>query len=92
MSNIKVLKFSAPWCGPCKALKPVWEKLESEYNGRKNIELISIDVDDEPDLSVKFSVRSIPTIVYLENEKEVHRINGLVSSKSIEDKIGELLN
>lgn len=91
MSNkVKVIKFSAPWCGPCKSLKPIWSELVEQFNGHSSIELVDVNVDDNPEISERYSIRSIPTIVYLKNDEEVHRLNGLSTKKVIEDKIGEL--
>ena len=93
MNKIKLVKWSAQWCGPCKALNPVWLDVKNQYVDNPNVELVSYDVDDENDPSPKdYGVKSVPTIIFLSNDKEVHRTTGMVSKDIIKSKITELLN
>jgi len=64
----KVLKFHAVWCQPCKALSKTIEEA-----GDLGIEIESIDVDQEPELARKYNVRSVPTMVIVDEEGEVLR-------------------
>ena len=75
----QILYFSAPWCGPCKQLGPVMESLSGQINYRK------INVDNDTELSTKYSVRNIPTLVLLENGEAVNRTTGLQSKQQILD-------
>lgn len=69
--NTKViLDFNADWCIPCKMLEPVLDKLLST---RDDIVICSVDIDNAPDLVAEFSIKSVPTLVLLENKKEVKR-------------------
>ena len=61
----QILYFSAPWCGPCKQLGPVMESLSGQINYRK------INVDNDTELSTKYGVRNIPTLVLLDNGEAV---------------------
>jgi|TARA_R110002012_G_scaffold7806_2_gene36226 thioredoxin 1 len=73
----KILYFSASWCGPCKTLGPIIESLGNKINYEK------IDVDNDNELSVKHSVRNIPTLVLLENGSEKNRLVGLQTEQQI---------
>lgn len=68
---IKLLDFWASWCGPCKMMNPVIDELEKEYEGK--IEVVRINVDENPQEASKYGVMSIPTYVVLRDEKEVGR-------------------
>ena len=75
----QILYFSAPWCAPCKQLGPVMESLSGQINYRK------INVDNDTELSTKYGVRNIPTLVLLENGEAVNRTTGLQSKQQILD-------
>ncbi len=75
----KILYFSAFWCGPCKTLGPIMESLSGQINYEK------IDVDNDTELSTKYGVRNIPTLVLLKNGKAVNRTTGLQSKQQILD-------
>ena len=62
-----MLYFSAPWCGPCKTLAPIVNELSSQINVRK------INVDNDTELASKFGIRSVPTLVLVENDHVVGR-------------------
>ena len=59
------LYFSAPWCGPCKMLSPVMEQVGN------TIPVNKINVDEQSDLAQRYGIRSVPTVVLLENQIEV---------------------
>ena len=73
----KILYFSAAWCGPCKMLGPIMESLSGQINYEK------IDVDNNQDLSIKYGVRNIPTLILVENGEAVRRLTGLQQKEAI---------
>ena len=73
----KILYFSAAWCGPCKMLGPIMESLSDQINYEK------IDVDNNQELSIKYGVRNIPTLVLVENEEAVRKLTGLQQKDQI---------
>ncbi len=81
-----LVDFWAPWCGPCKVIGPMLEKLETEYGGR--FKLAKIDSDQEQQLAAAFGIRSIPTVVMLKNGQPVDGFMGALP----EGKIKEFLD
>ena len=75
----QILYFSAPWCAPCKQLGPIMESLSGQINYKK------INVDNDTELSTKYGVRNIPTLVLLDNGEAVNRTTGLQSKQQILD-------
>ncbi len=74
-----LVDFYATWCGPCKMLSEVIEK----YDKEEEIEIIKIDVDKAPNLSSKYNIFSIPTLIIFENAKEVRRKTGFMSKEEL---------
>lgn len=71
---VKILDFWAVWCGPCKFMEPIIEDLEKDLKGRVEVE--KINVDENQELTAKYGVMSIPTYVFIKDDKEVDRIIG----------------
>ena len=80
----KVLKFSATWCAPCRALGETLSKVE-------DITIENVDIDDNEELCEKYNIRSVPTLIFLNNEnKEVGRSIGNISLDAFYNKLKEL--
>jgi putative thioredoxin len=86
MTQPVLVDFWAPWCGPCKALGPILEKLELEYGG--GFKLAKINSDEEQQLAGAFGIRSIPTVVLLKNGQPVDGFMGALP----EGKVREFLD
>jgi thioredoxin 1 len=68
--SIEVLKFSASWCGPCRVLSQTLKDVEG---------VTQVDVDKDMETARKYGIRSVPTLVFLKDDKEVHRQSGAIS-------------
>lgn len=83
--------FSAEWCPPCRQMKPIFHKLQEEYKGKAD--LVTIDVDERPELAQRYNVTSIPTLVYISPEgKELYRTVGFQTEDIIRADIGKYLD
>lgn len=75
-----LIDFYADWCGPCQKLSPIVDKFAEEHS---EIKVVRIDIDAQEDLADRYNIRSIPTLVVIENGEEINRVIGLVSEEKI---------
>lgn len=73
---ITLIDFYADWCGPCQAMKPVFDKVMPEFSGKVTLEKVNVDSDQAK--AGQYSVMSIPTMVILKDGKEVDRKIGML--------------
>lgn len=88
-NQVVLVDFYADWCGPCKALHPTLEKLASEFDNKAII--AKVNVDQNPELSNAFGVRSIPALFYFKNGELVGKQAGLQSHGVIADQLDKLI-
>lgn len=80
-----LVDFWAPWCGPCRAVKPVLERAAATHAGR--LKVVEVNVDEEPQLASRWGAMSIPLLVVLRDGQEVDRIVGAVPSTELERRL-----
>lgn len=83
-SERAVVKFGASWCGPCRAMKPVFDRLSKIYN---DVSFVEVDIDDSEDVAMEFGVMSVPTLMFFKNGEFLDRMVGLAKSEDIEELI-----
>ena len=84
-----VIDFWAPWCGPCKMVGPIIDELASEYEGR--VMIGKCNVDDNNDVASEYGIRSIPTVLFFKDGKQVDKHVGSAQKSVFAAKIEALL-
>jgi thioredoxin 1 len=85
---VTVKKFSAVWCGPCRALAPIMNEVKTQFS---NVVFEEYDVDVAYDEATKYGVRSVPTVIIEKDGKEVNRFAGMSSKMAYVNAINESL-
>lgn len=85
----KVIKFSASWCGPCKQVAPLFDEFKKKYSPK--VECVSVDIDKNTELTEKYKIRAIPTLIIEHNDEVVVRSSGINCVSEIEKVIDNYL-
>lgn len=84
----KVIRYTANWCQPCQAYKPIFESISNEYS--PGIEFKVVDVDENPEISAEHNIRSIPTTVFIVDDEIKERRTGVLRENELKEIIDSL--
>lgn len=84
-----VIDFWASWCMPCKMFGPIFEEVAKEYEGK--VKFVKVSTEEAMQTANKFSIMSIPTIVFLKDSKEVDRVSGMMSKEKLKEAVDKLI-
>ena len=76
-----IVDFFASWCGPCKMLSPVLEKIDEKFG--ENLKILKVDIDKFPELANKYNIMSVPTLIFFENGEIVRQETGFMPEENI---------
>lgn len=85
--DLVVVDFFATWCGPCKMLTPVVERMAEKY---QEVHFYKVDIDEEPELAERFRVMTVPTLIYMKKGESLDKSIGVVSPAEMEATINRL--
>ena len=81
-SSVPVLvDFGGKWCGPCKVLAPIVEKIAADHGGK--LKVVAVDVDDSPAVARRYGIRGVPTVAVFKDGKESGKIVGVTSREKL---------
>lgn len=83
-----LVDFWAPWCGPCRVVHPILEEIDRE---RDDVQIVSINIDDNPGTASNYGVLSIPTMILFKGGQEAQRITGAQPKRKIEAQLDPVL-
>lgn len=83
--KVAVLDFWAVWCGPCRMVAPLIEELSNEFGDKAVIG--KVNVDENPDVTAKFGIRNIPTVLFIKNGEVVDKVVGATSKNALAEKL-----
>lgn len=88
-SKPSLIKFGAEWCAPCRAIEPVLNELSSTFDGK--VDIYTVDVDEEYELSVKYGIRSVPALMFVPVGEDPQMITGALPKTKLVELFDEIL-
>ncbi|MBP5413115.1 MAG: thioredoxin [Bacteroidales bacterium] len=84
-----IIDFWATWCGPCRAIAPTLEEIAAEYDGKLIVG--KINIDENPQVTMNFGIRNIPTLLFFKNGEIVDKHVGVIRKAELVEKINNIL-
>jgi thioredoxin len=88
--KLVVVDFWAPWCAPCRAMGPIFEKVAKDFAGR--VTFVKVNTEEVPEVAQAFGIRSIPTLIVLQGQEVVNSQVGLISEAGLGQMVGRALD
>lgn len=88
-SDLAIVDFFADWCGPCKVIAPILEKFDA--NTDEGINILKINVDEQPELAGEYGIRNIPTLLFVRNGEVLTKHVGTLSENELANKVKNLI-
>ena len=88
--GLAMVDFWATWCGPCQVVAPIVEQIAREYDGK--VKVAKLDVDENQRVTMRFNVRSIPSILFFKDGKHVETVVGAVPKTYLLEKLAKHLS
>ena len=82
-----IVEFGAEWCAPCKRMEPMMEEIAMDWQGK--VKLVKSDVDHSVDLTMRYNVMGVPTIILFKNGEPQERLTGAQNRKKLQAKLGQ---
>lgn len=89
-AGVALVDFWAVWCGPCQMVAPIVEQIAKEYDGK--VKVAKLDVDENPQTTMRFNVRSIPSLLIFKGGKHVETVVGAVPKAYLVEKLARHLS
>ncbi len=83
--GLAIVDFFATWCGPCKMLTPIIDKLAEQFDGK--VKIVKVDIDESPELAQEYKVMSVPTVIFLKNGEVLETLIGVQNNAKLVELI-----
>lgn len=85
-----LVDFSASWCGPCRMMAPALESFAARRSG--DLVVVKVDIDEAPDVAARYGIRSVPTLMLVENGRTLAQQSGLMSESQLAEFVDRALS